>query len=296
VTTHLSEGLFRTRRIFRRLGDLFRSGKKREDIFEELFELLVLADVGIPTTEKLLDGLRAQCGKDDPPEVLRDILKKDLAAMLAVNSSDFAADSGRAVVLMVGANGGGKTTTLAKLARRAAGRGSRVLMAAADTFRAAACEQLQLWGTKLGIPVVSGRRGADPASIVFDAVRTYRDDGYDLLLVDTAGRLHTNKNLMGELEKIRRVTSREIPEEPRESLLVLDAAVGRNALAQAREFLSFSGLTGVVLTKLDGTAKGGSVLAVADELGLPIKFVGLGESETDLAEFSPADYIEALFS
>jgi len=197
---------------------------------------------------------------------------------------------------MVGANGGGKTTTLAKLARRAAGRGSRVLMAAADTFRAAACEQLQLWGTKLGIPVVSGRRGADPASIVFDAVRTYRDDGYDLLLVDTAGRLHTNKNLMGELEKIRRVTSREIPEEPRESLLVLDAAVGRNALAQAREFLSFSGLTGVVLTKLDGTAKGGSVLAVADELGLPIKFVGLGESEADLAEFTPADYIEALFS
>jgi fused signal recognition particle receptor len=296
VTTHLSEGLFRTRRIFRRLGDLFRSGKKREDILEELFEVLVLADVGLPTTEKLLDGLRTQCGKDDPPEVLRDILKKDLAAMLDGKSSEFAADSGRAVVLMVGANGGGKTTTLAKLARRAADRGSRVLMAAADTFRAAASEQLQLWGEKLGIPVVAGRRGADPASIVFDAVRAFRDDGYDLLLVDTAGRLHTYKNLMGELEKIHRITSREIPGEPRESLLVLDAAVGRNALAQAREFLAFSGLTGVVLTKLDGTAKGGSVLAVADELGLPIKFVGLGESETDLAEFSPTDYIEALFS
>lgn len=296
MNANISEGLSRTRKIFRRIGDLFRSGKQRDDILEELFEALVLADVGVPVTEKLLAGLRVKSGKDDPPEVLQDILKKDLVAILSRKSTAFAADSGRAVVLMVGANGGGKTTTLAKLAHRASGRGSRVLMAAADTFRAAAREQLHHWGKKLDIPVIAGRQGADPASVVFDAVRAFREDGYDLLLVDTAGRLHTYVNLMAELEKIRRVASRDVPGEPRESLLVLDAAVGHNALAQAREFLSFSGLTGVVLTKLDGTAKGGSILAVADELDLPIKFAGLGESVEDLVVFSPAEFVEALFS
>jgi fused signal recognition particle receptor len=197
---------------------------------------------------------------------------------------------------MVGVNGGGKTTSLAKLAHRYRKKENSVLLVAADTFRAAAQEQLTIWGKRLNIPVVKGQYGADPASVVYDAIQSFKVKGYDYLMVDTAGRIHTNVNLMNELEKIRRVLSREIEGAPHESLLVLDASVGQNALIQAKEFLKFSGLTGIFLSKLDGTAKGGSVISIVDELKLPIKFVGVGEGEKDLLDFSPQEFANALLS
>jgi len=199
-------------------------------------------------------------------------------------------------VMIVGVNGGGKTTSAAKLAARFKAEGRSVLLVAADTFRAAAQEQLVLWGKKLRCPVVRGGYGADPSSVVFDALQSFKAQGLDVLIVDTAGRVHTNANLMAELEKIKRVIGREIPGAPHEILLVLDSTIGQNALVQAKEFLKVAGLTGVVLTKLDGTAKGGSVLAVVEELGLPIKLVGVGESEDDWLEFDPRQFAESLFA
>ncbi|NTU52012.1 MAG: signal recognition particle-docking protein FtsY [Candidatus Aminicenantes bacterium] len=207
-----------------------------------------------------------------------------------------AAGSAPTVILMVGANGGGKTTSAAKLAARFKSEGRKVVLAAADTFRAAAQEQLALWGKRLGVPVFKGSYGADPAAVVFDAAQSFKAQCGDVLLIDTAGRVHTNANLMNELEKVRRVVTRELPDARVESLLVLDATVGQNAVLQAREFLKFSGLTGIVLTKIDGTAKGGAAVAIAAELGLPIKFIGVGESEEDLVEFSPREFVEALLS
>jgi fused signal recognition particle receptor len=197
---------------------------------------------------------------------------------------------------MVGANGGGKTTSAAKLAAKFKAEGKKVVLAAADTFRAAAQEQLALWGKRLGVPVFKGSYGADPAAVVFDAARSFKAQRGDVLLVDTAGRVHTNANLMSELDKVRRVLARELAEARIESYLVLDATVGQNAVLQAREFLKFSGLSGVVLTKIDGTAKGGAAVAVAAELGLPIKYIGVGESEDDLVEFSPREFVEALLA
>jgi fused signal recognition particle receptor len=296
VFVSLQDKLSRTRLAFRRIEDLFRGGKSREAVLDMLAETLILADVGVSATEKIIDGLRKKSFKSDSPEDIREALKEGILAVLDGNRASPLNEPVPAVFLIVGANGGGKTTSLAKLARRAQTLNRTVMMAAADTFRAAAQEQLVLWGKKLNVPVVKGQYGADPASVVFDALRAFQAQRRDLLLVDTAGRLHTNTNLMNELEKIRRIVSREVPGAPHETLLVLDASVGQNAVVQAREFLRFSGLTGIVLSKLDGTAKGGSVIAIADELELPIRFIGLGESEEDLAEFSPAEFVEALLS
>jgi fused signal recognition particle receptor len=198
--------------------------------------------------------------------------------------------------MMVGVNGGGKTTSMAKLAYRFQQEGKRVLLVAADTFRAAAQEQLAVWGKRLNTPIIRGQYGADPASVVFDAVQHFRSRRLDYMLVDTAGRVHTNTNLMNELEKIKRIIAREIEGAPHEILLVLDSSIGQNALIQAREFLKFSGITGIFLTKLDGTAKGGAVIGIVDELGLPIKLIGIGEGETDLLDFSAEKFVEALFA
>ena len=274
---NLREKLSRTRQAFQKFEDLFQSGKSREEVLDDLAEAMILADVGVATTEKIIEAIRAKTRKDDPPDVLKKALKDEIAALLVRFEAPFAAGPGPSVVMMVGVNGGGKTTSLAKLARQAQDGGRKVMMAAADTFRAAAQEQLCLWGRRLGVPVVKGPYGADPASVVFDALRSFKAQGCDLLLVDTAGRIHTNANLMNELEKIKRVIAREVPGAPQEILLVLDATIGQNAVVQAREFLRFSGITGIFLTKLDGTAKGGAVIGIADELGLPIKFVGVGE-------------------
>ncbi|MGZ7046530.1 MAG: signal recognition particle-docking protein FtsY [Candidatus Aminicenantales bacterium] len=293
---NLREKLSRTRRAFRKIDELFRSGKPREEILDNLSEALILADVGVATSEKVLESLRAKTRKGDSGEDLEAALKAELEAVLTRHQAAPAVDAGPVVVMVVGVNGGGKTTSAAKLAAFEKRRGRRVMMAAADTFRAAAQEQLVLWGKRLGIPVVKGQYGADPAAVVFDALQSFKTQKGDVLLVDTAGRIHTNTNLMNELEKIRRVIGREISGAPQESLLVLDASIGQNAIHQAREFLKFSALTGIFLSKLDGTAKGGSVIGIADELGLPIRFVGVGESEEDILEFSPHEFVEALLA
>jgi fused signal recognition particle receptor len=296
VFVHLHEKLSKTRRAFRKIEELFQSGKGREEILAELAEDLILADVGVATTEKIVAALRRTTSKSDAQSGLEAALRSELLVLLSGSAPKPFADSSPSVVLMAGVNGGGKTTSTAKLAARFKSQGRKAMMVAADTFRAAAQEQLALWGKRLNVPVVKGGYGADPAAVVFDALQSFKAQGADVLLVDTAGRVHTNANLMNELEKIRRVASREIEGAPQESLLVLDATTGQNALLQAREFLKFSGLTGIFLSKLDGTAKGGAVIGIAAELALPIRFIGVGESEEDVLEFAPRDFIEALLT
>ena len=293
---NLRDKLTRTRNAFRKVEDLFQSGKRREEILDGLEEALILADVGVAASGRVLEALRTKTRKDASEADLERALKDELAAMLSRQGDGQVAGAGPAVILMVGVNGGGKTTSAAKLAARFKGEGKKVMLAAADTFRAAAQEQLALWGKKLGVPVVKGSYGADPAAVVFDAVQSFKAQQGDVLLVDTAGRIHTNTNLMNELEKVKRVVVREHPGARLESLLVLDATIGQNAIQQAREFLKFSGLTGIFLTKVDGTAKGGAVVAIAEELDLPIRFIGVGEGEDDLFEFSPREFVEALLS
>jgi fused signal recognition particle receptor len=292
----LREKMAKTRSAFKqRLDALVKSGKPREEILDDLAEALILADVGVNATEKIIASLRERTRKTDAFPEIREALKADLVERLTRPATAASPAGKPAVWMIVGVNGGGKTTTIAKLARRFRDQGRVVGLAAADTFRAAAQEQLALWGRRLGLDVVTGRYGGDPASVAFDAVRHAISRGQDLVLVDTAGRVHTNVNLMQELEKIRRVIGREVPGAPHEILLVLDAGIGQNALVQAREFLKVSGITGIALTKLDGTAKGGIVIAIADELALPIKYIGTGEGEEDLLDFSPAAFVDALF-
>jgi fused signal recognition particle receptor len=289
--------LAHTRDAFRgKLDDLFKSGRPRDEILEELAEVLIMADVGPATTDKILDAIRRKSKKTDSASALSGLLKEEITALLSKRPVGLAVDSSPAVVMVVGVNGGGKTTSAAKLASRLKGEGKRVMLVAADTFRAAAQEQLVLWAKRLRLPVIRGGYGADPSSVVFDALQSFKAQGLDVLIVDTAGRVHTNANLMAELEKIKRVIGREIPGAPQEILLVLDSTTGQNALFQAKEFLKVSGITGIFLTKLDGTAKGGSALAIVEELDLPIKLVGVGESEEDWLEFDPGNFTDSLFS
>jgi len=297
MAINLKDKLKRTREVFKsKFDDLITSQKDREEILDELAESLILADVSYKTQEKIIDSVRKKSNKSDSFPKIKELLIEEMIGILSAFDSSFKLDDARTVIMFAGVNGGGKTTSLAKLAYRFKSHGKKVLMAAGDTFRAAAQEQLSIWGKRLNIPVVKGQYNADPASVVFDALQSFKAHDYQLLLVDTAGRIHTNINLMNELEKIRRVISRELDGAPQEILLVLDASIGQNALIQAREFLKFSGLTGVFLTKLDGTAKGGSVLSIIDELELPIKFLGTGEGEKDLLSFSPEDFASALLS
>ena len=292
---NLRDKLARTRDALRgKLDDLFKSGRSRDEILDDLAEVLIAADVGPAATDKIIDALRRKTKKTDEAPLLSALLKEEIAAILSKRRAGLAVDSLPSVVMVVGVNGGGKTTSVAKLAARFKGEGKSVMLVAADTFRAAAQEQLALWGKKLRCPVVRGGYGADPSSVVFDALQSFKAQGLDVLIVDTAGRVHTNANLMAELEKIKRVIGREIPGAPHEILLVLDSTIGQNALFQAKEFLKVAGLTGVVLTKLDGTARGGSVLAVVEELDLPIKLIGVGESEDDWLEFNPKNFAESL--
>ena len=292
----LKSKLSRTRGHLKgRLDELFRSGKSRDDILSELAESLILADVGVQTTEKIVDSIRKESKKVDSLKNIQHLLREEIVRIFADLPNISHLNQSPGVLIMVGVNGGGKTTSLAKLAYRYQPMGKNILLVAADTFRAAAQEQLNIWGKRLNIPVLKGQYGADPASVVYDAIQSFKAKGYDYLMIDTAGRIHTNVNLMNELEKIKRVISREIEGVPQEILLVLDASIGQNALVQAQEFLKFSGLTGIFLTKLDGTAKGGCVISIADELKLPIKFVGVGESETDILDFSSEEFVDALF-
>ncbi|HVB06408.1 MAG TPA: signal recognition particle-docking protein FtsY [Acidimicrobiales bacterium] len=280
------------------LGALRSRAKVDEAAFQELEEALLLADVGLPTTTRLLEPLRAgvRDGTISPePEQLLGALRGAVAALFAGEERALDRGGQPAVWLFVGVNGVGKTTTIGKLAAAATRAGERVVLAAGDTFRAAAGEQLELWAERSGSEIVRGADGADPSSVVFDAIEHGAAVHADLVLADTAGRLHTKTNLMEELKKVRRVADR--PEgRVREVLLVLDATTGQNGLAQAREFASAVGVTGIVLTKLDGTAKGGIVLSIRAELGLPIKLVGLGEGAEDLVEFDPEEFAAALFA
>jgi fused signal recognition particle receptor len=259
-------------------------------------ESLILADVSVQSSEKIINSLRDKTKKTDAFPKIKELLKQEIITILSRYPSELRLENSQSVVMFVGVNGGGKTTSLAKLANHYARKGQHALLVAADTFRAAAPEQLAIWGKRLNIPVIRGQYGADPASVVFDAVQSFKARELSLLLIDTAGRIHTNVNLMNELEKIKRVVSREIVGAPHESLLVLDASIGQNALNQAREFLRFSGLTGIFLTKLDGTARGGSVISIVDELELPIKFIGIGEGEEDILPFRAEEFTNALLS
>jgi fused signal recognition particle receptor len=265
-------------------------------VLETLEEALIAADIGTETAATLVSGVAARARRYRPEDLpkLRVLLKEEIDALLATAPTERVAEGRPEVVFVVGVNGTGKTTTAAKLAARDVAAGRRVILAAADTFRAAAIEQLQVWGDRLGVPVIKHAEGSDPAAVVHDAISAARARQADVLYVDTAGRLHTKFNLMEELAKMRRVAGREVPGAPHRSLLVLDATTGGNGLAQAKKFVESAGVTGVVLTKLDGTAKGGVVLAILKELGIPVVAVGVGEGKDDLVPFDARDFAAAL--
>ena len=300
------EALQRTKRTwFGRLARTFERSQIDEELWEELEEILIGADTGVETALRILDRVRDRVRREGlkRPEEARAALKEELVALLESARSEgrlFGPQAAPplpkpAVVLVVGVNGTGKTTSIAKLAHLARQEGYAVLLAAADTFRAAAIDQLRIWGQRVGVDVIAHQPGADPGAVAFDALAAAAKRGTDLVLVDTAGRLHTKQNLMQELQKIRRVVERKDPTAPHEVLLVMDATTGQNGLSQARTFTEAVGVTGIFLAKLDGTAKGGIVFAIADELGLPVRFVGTGERPDDIALFDARSFVDALF-
>jgi fused signal recognition particle receptor len=266
------------------------------EFWDELEEILIAADFGFATTEKILDGLKDVAHKEmwATSDLVIARFKRDVASFLTLGS-ELRLDANPSVILIVGVNGSGKTTTIGKLATRFRKDGKRVLLVAADTFRAAAADQLEIWAKRSGADIVRGREGADPSSVVFDGIAAAKARSADVVLVDTAGRLQTKVNLMEELKKMRRIIEREAPGQPSETLLVLDGTTGQNAISQAKLFNEATKLTGVVVTKLDSTAKGGVIVAIVDALEIPIAFIGLGESADALQPFEPASFIEALF-
>lgn len=282
------------------LADLFLGSKTLDDgLLEELEDLLLMADVGMETTQKLSSSLAEKLQRKDLKngEAVYQALREDMLQLLLPCQQAMPLDSASPfVILMVGINGAGKTTTIGKLAQQFHSQGKSVMLAAGDTFRAAAVEQLQGWGQRLNIPVIAQGSGADSASVIYDAYAAARSRGADILIADTAGRLHTQSNLMEELAKVKRVLAKLDPAAPHETLLVLDAGTGQNALSQATEFHQKAGLSGITLTKLDGTAKGGIVFAIANQLQLPIRYLGVGEAASDLRPFDAADFVEALLS
>jgi fused signal recognition particle receptor len=284
-----------------RIQDLV-EGKKEIDpeMLDELEAIMIGADIGVATTTEILNSIRDQVSRKTLQDAgeLRGAVKAELRRILSVNDAAprQVADAGPFVILMVGVNGVGKTTTIGKLANRFKADGKSVLLCAADTFRAAAIEQLEVWSTRAGVPLIRQKPGADPSAVLYDALQSAKAKNSDVVIVDTAGRLHTKHNLMSELEKMTRVAKREVPGAPHEVLLVMDATTGQNGLIQAKEFMKSAGVTGLVLTKLDGTAKGGVVTAIARELKIPIRFVGVGEKIDDLVEFSADDFVESLFA
>ena len=268
-----------------------------ESVMDELEEILITSDIGMETTMKIMDKIRDKISTDYivKPENVRKALSNIILECVDKGDRQLLSDKTPMVVLMIGINGGGKTTTIGKLAHRLKGQGKTVMLAAADTFRAAASEQLSIWGERNGIPVIKHQEGADPSAVIFDAIQSAKARGTDVLICDTAGRLQNKKNLMNELEKMNKVISREWPEAERETLLILDATTGKNAISQAQEFGNVAAITGIVITKLDGTAKGGIAITIADEFDMPVKFIGTGEGIEDLEAFDPAEFIGGLF-
>ncbi len=294
----LKEGLAKTKKaLFGSIDALLKSFVRvDEDLLDELEELLITADVGVAATEEILDRLRDEIkeGRLKEPEQIKNTLKTILADMIGEGES-LTLTTTPSVILVIGVNGAGKTTSIGKISNRLKRAHKKVVVAAADTFRAAAIDQLAVWCDRAGVDLVKQQEGADPAAVVFDAIQYTKKKQADVLLIDTAGRLHNKKNLMDELAKINRVIGRELPDAARENLLVLDATTGQNAIMQAKEFSHAADITGLILNKLDGTAKGGIVLSIRRELGLPVKFVGVGEKIDDMQEFDAEEFVTALF-
>ncbi|MBS7303831.1 MAG: signal recognition particle-docking protein FtsY [Lachnospiraceae bacterium] len=296
----LKQGLTKTRdNIVSGIDSLFLGyDKLDEDFYEELEELLVMADVGVKATDAIIEKLKRDVKEQHikEPSQCREYLIKNMQEQMAVEAEDYDFLKETSVVMVIGVNGVGKTTTVGKLASVLKNQGKKVLLASCDTFRAAAGEQLKEWANRAGVDVIGGAEGSDPASVLFDAVSAAKARHADVLLCDTAGRLHNKKNLMEELKKMQRIIEREFPDAKQENLIVLDGTTGQNALAQAREFSQAAPLTGIVLTKMDGTAKGGIAIAIQSELNIPVKFIGVGEKLEDLQYFDADTFIEALFA
>ncbi len=295
----LKRGLAKTREnIVRSIDAVFYDASCiDEDFYEELEEILIMGDIGINATQAILDKLREQIRENllTQPSQCKELLIQTIKEQMKVDQAAYAFEEEQSIVMIMGVNGVGKTTTVGKLAAKLKGQGKKVLIAAADTFRAAAGEQLEEWSHRAGVDMIGGKEGGDPASVIYDAVNAAKARKVDVLLCDTAGRLHNKKNLMEELKKMNRIIEREFPDAHRENLVVLDATTGQNALNQAREFGVVADLTGIVLTKMDGTAKGGIAIAIQSELGIPVKYIGVGESIEDLQKFNSDEFVDALF-
>jgi len=298
--SRLKSGLSKTRDGFiNRVTNLFSShGKIDDELFEELEEILIQADVGVKTTMDLIAGLEDRVEQDNikEPAELNNIFREELNSLLKAENNTIELKDGLNILMVVGVNGAGKTTTIAKIAQRFKKQNKKILLAAGDTFRAAAIDQLQIWGDRTGVNVIAQQEGSDAAAVAYDAVQSAKARNSDLLIVDTAGRLHTQKNLMEELKKVKRVIDRESEGANVEVLLVLDATTGQNAMNQAKLFNETVNVDGIALTKLDGTAKGGIVIAIKNELGIPIKLIGVGEAADDLQDFDTEKFVDALFS
>ena len=266
-----------------------------DELFEELEEILIMSDISVSTAEKICTELKAEvkAARTENPEDIKDMLRKIITGMLA-DGQNIKTDTKPSIIVMIGVNGAGKTTTIGKMALRYKKEGKSVILGAADTFRAAAIEQLEVWSERAGVPMIKQKEGSDPAAVVFDTISAAKARGCDLIICDTTGRLHNKKGLMDELSKISRIIDRELPDADRETLLVIDATTGQNAMNQAKEFAAAAGITGIVLTKLDGTAKGGMVLSIKEELGIPVKMVGVGEGIDDLVPFSAEEFAEGI--
>jgi fused signal recognition particle receptor len=294
----LKDGLFKTRKnITDKINDVLLSFKSvDEDLFEELEEILITSDVGVETTMRILDNLRLKVKQQNvkDPMQIKGLLKQEMIEILGEHTAPIGTHSPE-VILIIGVNGVGKTTSIGKISSKLKKSGKKVLIAAADTFRAAAIDQLEVWGKRAGVDVIKHQEGSDPAAVIFDAINAAKSRKTDVLICDTAGRLHNKKNLMEELRKIFKVIDREYPEAHKEVMLVLDATTGQNAIAQAKVFKEVANITGIILTKLDGTAKGGIVIGIKSELDIPVKLIGVGEKVNDLQEFIPEDFVNALF-
>lgn len=297
--SRLVEGLTKTRNNIASVFDDIFSGFSDidDDFYEELEEVLVMADIGIHTTENIIEDLKVKVKENHlkQPSECRDYLIRSIKEQMAVSDDAYDFENKKTVMLIIGVNGVGKTTSVGKLAGQYKKSGKKVLLAAADTFRAGAIEQLTEWSHRAGVDIIAGQEGSDPASVVFDAVQSAKARNTDILICDTAGRLHNKKNLMEELKKINRIIDREYPEAYRETLIVLDGTTGQNALVQAKQFKETADITGIILTKLDGTAKGGIAIAIQAELGVPVKYIGIGEKIEDLQKFDSDSFVDALF-
>ena len=294
----IKQGLAKTREaISETFNDIFSVSELDDDFYDELEESLILADLGVETAAKAAQRLRKEVSARHvrQAEEARQVLREILADMLNVGSTELNLATHPSVILVIGVNGVGKTTTIGKIAKQQVRQGKKVLLVAADTFRAAAADQLEIWAERSGAGIVRQHEGADPASVVFDGIQSAKAKDVDVIIIDTAGRLHNKVNLMNELNKISRIVERELPHASREVLLVLDGTTGQNGLIQAKQFKEIAGVTAMAVTKLDGTAKGGIVIAVADTLQIPVKFIGVGEQEDDLMPFVAEDFVKALF-